>query len=113
MVEVRSRAGQNIMIEANPRFWGPSQLFIDAGVNLFEAFLADNDFLSVPRPESSSSKETKYFWHGGMVDSLKQSGRLDYYGYTKEQLDKEFKDWLAADIYRRDDTIDLYKEEVE
>ena len=33
------------MIEANPRFWGPSQLFVDAGFNLFESFLFDYNII--------------------------------------------------------------------
>ena len=46
MVEVKHLSNKNYMIEANPRFWGPSQLFVDAGINLFEAFLVDNGLLN-------------------------------------------------------------------
>ena len=42
MIEVKKSQSINYMIEANPRFWGPSQLFVDAGTNMFESFLYDN-----------------------------------------------------------------------
>src|SRR5690606_1826134 len=46
MVEIRGQGDRYYMIEANPRFWGPSQLFVDAGVNLFEAFMFDYGLLN-------------------------------------------------------------------
>ena len=38
MVEIKKQGDKNYMIEANPRFWGPSQLFVDGDMNFFEAF---------------------------------------------------------------------------
>ena len=36
MVEVKKEQDDFFMIEANPRLWGPSQLILDAGMDLFE-----------------------------------------------------------------------------
>ena len=66
MVEVRGVDNDFYMIEANPRFWGPSQLFVDAGMNLFEAFLNDYDVLEKINLQARK-KETKYFWFGGYL----------------------------------------------
>ena len=33
------------MIEANPRFWGPSQFYHDCGIEFFELFLKDYDII--------------------------------------------------------------------
>ena len=64
MTEIK---GDNFMIEANPRFWGPSQLFVDAKVNLFEAFLHDYNFISNKPPlVVSALKDVIYFWYGGI-----------------------------------------------
>ncbi|MBK8502227.1 MAG: ATP-grasp domain-containing protein [Saprospiraceae bacterium] len=38
MVEVRLNGDEFYMIEANPRLWGPSQLILDSGMDLFDAF---------------------------------------------------------------------------
>ena len=38
MIELRKNRDRFYMIEANPRFWGPSQLFCNAGYNFFEFF---------------------------------------------------------------------------
>ena len=33
------------MIEANPRLWGPSQLILDSGMDLFQCFAYDNKLI--------------------------------------------------------------------
>ena len=110
MVEVKQMNDKFYMIEANPRFWGPSQLFVDAGVNLFEAFLADYSVLP-SRPVLSSNYKTKYFWNGGIGydDSRPQ---LVFHGYEKTEFDADFADWQAADVYNREDTKKLYEFEI-
>lgn len=112
MVEVKRQDNNIYMIEANPRFWGPSQLFIDAGVNLFEAFLADIDIIPERPAFLPKNKNTKYFWHGG-INYIDNEPQLAFHNYNRVQLQKNFADWLAADIYNRKDTKDLYKVEIE
>ena len=45
MVELRKNHTGYYMIEANPRFWGPSQLLINCNTAFFEEFLYDYGFL--------------------------------------------------------------------
>ena len=61
MIEIKQRESKNFMIEANPRFWGPSQLFVDARVNLFEALLYDIGLVKETPSFEKRSKITKYF----------------------------------------------------
>lgn len=112
MLELRALAGGGYcMIEANPRFWGPSQLCVDAGRNFMQAFLADEDS-SLPPPVFSSPipPETRYFWHGGLCDALRK-------GQTPAVLADDFDwkasldDWIAYDVYRRPDTMRIYSRE--
>lgn len=92
MVEVKQNNNKNYMIEANPRFWGPAQLFIDAGINLFDDFLIDNG-IAKDRPVSQY-KFAKYLWAGG---------------YDK-QNDREDLN-LEEDVYNRGDTKEIFKTE--
>ena len=62
MVEIRQRGNKNFIIEANPRFWGPAQLFVDARYNLFEAFLSDWDFMDRYPDSAKPDKNAFYYW---------------------------------------------------
>ncbi|WP_223549312.1 ATP-grasp domain-containing protein [Aestuariivivens sp. NBU2969] len=108
MVEVKQKEFKNYMIEANPRFWGPSQLFVDANANLFESFLFDYQFLDKAPTFNNIAKNKKYFWHGGFIKSINELNSLVYYS------DKRFSitDWLDSDVYKREDALEYYKKEV-
>jgi predicted ATP-grasp superfamily ATP-dependent carboligase len=112
MIEIKQYNNKNYMIEANPRFWGPSQLFVDAGVNLFEAFLYDNQIISEKPGAYIIDTSVKYFWHGGLVQAQKSNKPATYYNYSQEQYNSSQADWLSADIYKREDTIKLYEAEL-
>lgn len=102
MVEVRIKDGDFCMIEANPRFWGPSQLFVDYGMNLFEYFLADNGF-DITCSEMDLDENALYFWAGGMHEQgmvYHNQSEFDYATYYK------------YDIYRRIDTMEVYRQEL-
>lgn len=107
MVEVKCNEDGKYMIEANPRFWGPSQLFIDAGVNLFEAFLYDWD-LKDSKPTFPAPNKAKYLWLGGVIETLAQNKELAYHSYEPEDFAKNLIDWLKADIYNRDDSRQIF-----
>lgn len=111
MVEIRVFKGQFYMIEANPRFWGPSQLILDAGMDLYDRFALDYNLTS----EISKSKYkpgTKYSWFGGIINtsSLKESITF-HSNYTAEEYINNISDWLANDIYNRKDTRNLFLSE--
>lgn len=112
MVEVKQVGEDCYMIEANPRFWGPSQLFIDASMNFFEAFLHDFGILEAPPRFIEPVKKFKYFWFGGIMESFKKKMALTYYKSDEDKLIKELPVWLQSDIYRRKDTFTIFKNEI-
>lgn len=111
MIEVRRQEEQHYMIEANPRFWGPSQLFVDAGLNLFEAFLYDWEFIT-QKPRLKAGQPTKYFWFGGAGKDPKNYHKLTYLTYSQRQFIDDLPDWLSADVYNRSDTQEMFKLEL-
>ncbi len=112
MIEVINVNDKYYMIEANPRFWGPSQLFADAGINLFIPFLKDQALLDMDFQIKESKKEVKYFWFGGIIDNIKRNKNLKYYSIKENELLNELPSWIESDIYRRDDTNKIYSEEL-
>lgn len=112
MVEVKQQGNLNFMIEANPRFWGPSQLFVDAGMNFFEVFLHDFGMLRNPPLFSELNKQVRYFWFGGISKVYKLKQNLTFYNGNDNTLLNELPTWLQSDIYRRADTFDIFKNEL-
>ena len=108
MVELKVDENKNYMIEANPRFWGPSQLFVDAKINLFEALLFDYGFLE-KCPQFEGVKDINYFWCGGFFAAIRGG---DIKSICGEHEILNIDEWLKYDIYKRDDTIDLFIEEL-
>lgn len=110
MVEIKKSMGKSYMIEANPRFWGPSQLFVDAGNNFFEDLLIDNGF-SVNKNISLKPREARYFWYGGLC----QSGvnNVTFHGLARERFNSEIDKWMTSDVYNRKDTRELYRTEID
>ena len=112
MIEVKQDKTTNYMIEANPRFWGPSQLFVDAKKNFFEAYLHDYGNLSIPPDFADNNKHVNYFWFGGFIESYKNGkGPVFHVGNEKIFL-TELHKWLKSDIYKRKDTIEIFMAEI-
>lgn len=105
MIEVKAQDGEYYMIEANPRFWGPSQLFVDAGVNFFYELLVDYGLAERSQIVPHALNASRYFWGGG----AKTDQTNTYYGYSEKKLKDEYSAWQAVDIYNRPDTIGIYK----
>jgi predicted ATP-grasp superfamily ATP-dependent carboligase len=108
MVEVRWHRNAWVMIEANPRLWGPSQLFIDAECNLFVPFLCE--FLGMPsRPVCAArpGHPTYYAWLGGWLTSIRKRERVVRYPQA-EQLPVGGQKLLRADVYARRDSWRLF-----
>jgi hypothetical protein len=111
MVELKTNKDKNYMIEANPRFWGPSQLFVDADMNFFEAFLHDYGFID-NAPCLYKPKKTKYFWFGGVHSVLREDSKLSYHKGNEKELLLHLDKWIHHDIFKRPDTIDIFKREI-
>jgi predicted ATP-grasp superfamily ATP-dependent carboligase len=114
MVEIKYFNGEVYMIEANPRFWGPSQLFVDANVNFFEALLYDYELLN-KKPENFSNNQhlTYYFWNDGESFNDKFIDMTAFHDYSKEQLSIEYEDLSKINILKREDTMVIHNKLVQ
>ena len=106
MVELRKCDGRYYIIEANPRLWGPSQLFVDAGCNFFEAFLVDHGLLK--KHVEFSENAVLYFWNGGFCETWSRDEQIQYFNNGEEVIFEKYHEWIKNDIYRRTDTKELF-----
>lgn len=108
MVELRKHNDDFYMIEANPRFWGPSQIFVDANLNLFAAFL--NDWIGpvCAVADGSFISSAKYFWMAGL---LEQGSPLDCACHVGDddavKILGRLGEFVSSDIYMRPDSIEI------
>lgn len=115
MIEIRIKSDDSwCVIEANPRLWGPSQFVIDVaeGHNLFDAFLEDCGFDSPPAVKITNIRLSRYFWFGGLMQTLRTGKQPAFHNYSADQMLEDFPLWLAADVYRRPDTFNIFIEEL-
>lgn len=115
MVEFKREQGKDYMIEANPRFWGPSQLFVDAGIDFFRAFLHDNGAAPSMPMVMEPSATVRYCWFGGIVDAWRSGKPLAFHDAVLNSdgpLMEQLPEFLAADVHRRTDTQQLFINEV-
>lgn len=110
MIELKQQNDRFCMIEANPRLWGPSQLFVDAKAPIFEAFIQDLGFNIAIDP--SKIKESVYFWHGGIAEDQRNGNALAFHNFTPEKLEAQMDTLLAKEIYLREDTQNIYYKEL-
>ncbi|TFV97195.1 hypothetical protein E4S40_00635 [Algoriphagus kandeliae] len=111
MVEVKFNGRDFIMIEANPRLWGPSQLILDSNMTLFDDFCWDNGLKDskVSKPYRS---EVYYFWSGGLASNLRNGKNPKIYNYSKDQFYLDYHLLMASDIYLKNDTLKIYLNEL-
>lgn len=106
MVELRIRGNTAYMIEANPRFWGPSQFFCDAGMNFFELMLSDYGLLN-GEVSWTEKPDARYFWSGGIEGNMLPEGCV-FHGDGEKTVINEKEKFEKSDIYMRDDTAKVY-----
>lgn len=107
MIEVKENdSGEFVMIEANPRLWGPSQLFVDAGINFFEEYLSEMGFV-IDNSEDKAFRngDIYYFWEGGVSENIDD---LKYYSYSLKELKNKYHILKQNEIFNRDDTRRIY-----
>lgn len=108
MVEIRDYEGRLYMIEANPRLWGPSQLILDAGMDLFDVFAVENGLLENVTP-ANYKQGVKYAWIGGFMETSSKGEKLVFHNnYTATEWINHISEWFDSDIYRREDTMRLF-----
>lgn len=113
MVELRQDlpSGRCVMIEANPRMWGPMQFALDNGLDLFgglwrDAFGTEPPPLpALPAPGGGAY----YFWSGGLV---RASQPYAFHQYDAVRLLDEHAAIAACDLFDRDDTRVLHHDEL-
>lgn len=112
MIELREGPHGMVMIEANPRLWGPSQLFVDAGIPIFERFLEDCGVgLNVKAPPKMEGI-VRYCWAGGLVNGCSGISSLSYHGVDENELTNLFLEYLSDDVYLRSDTFEVFRGEI-
>jgi predicted ATP-grasp superfamily ATP-dependent carboligase len=109
MIEVRFHKDtqRHFMIEANPRLWGPSQLAVDNGVDIFGAMLRDHGF-NIDHTPDQSEQGQYYFWSGGLGDGR----RPTYHNYSADRFVDEFSSINRDNLFLRDDTMALFRHEL-
>lgn len=113
MIEVKEYNGKIYMIEANPRIWGPSQLVNDSKMDLFYKFAVDYDLLKSDKKADVNYKtNVKYFWSGGIFEDNRNKNTIAFHHYNKENLEREYDEWNESDVYKREDTLQLYLKEL-
>lgn len=109
MVEVKLFKGNFYMIEANPRLWGPSQLIIDAQMNLFDCFAIDNQLTDAVQ-KGIYKTNTWYFWSGSIDTNDRDNVHVDYHDYSCSSFMGDLEEIKKCDVYNRPDTKEIYSE---
>lgn len=95
-------------IEANPRMWGPSQLMVDAGRNLFVSFLNDYYKLNLKMDISKKSNLSDiYFWGSGFLCPQFQCKGMKWH-ISKKEFWSKYRFFVQNEIYDREDTKDIF-----
>jgi predicted ATP-grasp superfamily ATP-dependent carboligase len=111
MIEVRfcQKTNRYIMIEANPRIWGPMQFLMDNKIDLLGELLRDFFKINIQPDNSVENVYDYYFWSGGL--SVINSP-FAFHNFSQEDFIENFKNIVFCDVFCRDDTISLYKQEL-
>lgn len=111
MIEIREINGLFYMIEANPRFWGPTQFIVDNKPQLLDLFFADNGLVFISQCHESIGSD--YFWFGGYIENRAKNQLLKFYDNNAIVLDDlALAKWLKSDVYCRADTLEYFYKEL-
>jgi hypothetical protein len=107
MVEVRLSEHGSVILEANPRCWGPLQLTLDARMGLIEGFLADWGFNLRGAPEVAARDGVFYIWLGGIAGALRHGLGLTLHA-PWTSVAANLMTAAAGDVYARNDSWACY-----
>lgn len=110
MVEVKYYKNKFYMIEANPRLWGPSQLILDASMNLFDCFAFENKLIS-KISKNHYREDQWYFWSGGLIQNQQIKKDISYDDLDGTMFLKNYSAFLNNEVYLKKDTINIYLKE--
>jgi hypothetical protein len=110
MVEVRRcrRTGRAVMIEANPRMWGPQQFMLDQQADPFTPLFADHG-VEVAAPVLPGQAYPYYFWSGGLSPTLPP---CTFHNFSADRFVADYPRIAASDLFARDDTRRLHQHEL-
>lgn len=111
MVELKLSNKEYVTIELNPRFWGPSQLFIDAGSDIFHGFIQDQIGYSASEAETPPERpagQVKYLWFNGIMFDLLSGKRPRWYIEPETSKPAFILSYFFHDIYFHRDTFWLF-----
>ena len=111
MVEVKKKGSNYVMIEANPRLWGPSQLILDAKMNLFDYYIINNELINTYQVENNYKSGVYYFWSGGFFQNQNSMELCKFYNFTQEEFCQNYPQILTNEIYLKIDTLNIYYNE--
>lgn len=106
MIELKVYNEKTYMIEANPRLWGPSQLILDANMDLFHRFAMDNGLITDKcHFKLNYTDNVSYFWSGGITQDISRDQKPVFHEYDEKLFFIDYKDWVKNDIYLKQDSI--------
>lgn len=112
MVETKLYNKHYYAIEANPRLWGPSQLILDAGMDLFHCFMNDYGLLQYNKSNVVYKTKVPYFWSGGIFQDSKNELKIVFHGdYNSKKFLQEYSHLFSFEIYLREDTVNIFHSE--
>jgi len=112
MIELMFENGQFYMIEANPRMWGPAQLMVDAGSNLYVSLINDLFGYDLPLDICGKMENPLYFWWAGFWGPQLQGKPVKWHCSPSEFWEK-YPEFVQAEIYCREDTRGIFLQEAQ
>lgn len=112
MVEVMFEDDRFYSIEANPRMWGPAQLMVDTGNNLYVSFINDLFGYNMPLDTCGQAENPLYFWWAGFWAPQLQRKPMKWHCSPSEFWEK-YPELLQAEIYCRKDTRGIFLQEAQ
>lgn len=108
MIEVRRcvHSGRAVMIEANPRMWGPLQFMLDRNVDPFTPLLRDHG-MSLPLREVQEPTLPYYFWSGGLAQQP-----CAFHNFSADDFLARYPAIAACDLFLREDSRRLHRHEL-
>ena len=106
MVEVIQRDTEYVVIEMNPRLWGPSQLLLNAKTDLLRAFAEESLYGRIEEADPCAGRDASYVWLGGV------SAGLTWHERTPRFPRLALTSRLGSDVYLRPDTIGVFVNEL-
>ena len=110
MIEIRvcRQTKRAVMIEANPRMWGPIQFTLDQHVDLFSPLFADYG-VPLTATTTTSTRQAFYFWSGGFSPNQQP---FAFHNFSPDRFVAEYQSIAGADLFSRPDTRRLHVHEL-